>query len=1199
MVNHLHSQTYVNREWIQVYGAPDTIEWSESTTDANGEIITVGNTLDSAQHANVLVTKIDWLGMIAWQMQWDGAQSGADYGAAVMTDVNSNIYVAAASQYGNDSTYDIVLLKYNNSGTLLWEESFDGTGGDDYPVKMAWDESGHLYITGASHDTTGDLDYITLKYDTSGNFSWSARYDYHVLTDIAADIVSDSAGTMITVTGGSEDSASIWDYTTVMYNGSGTQLSVDRQSSGEADIKKPKDLVRDGNKNFYITGVDFDSTDYNVKLVKLDSTLNPVWVHVFDQVNEGSHSVAIDDSANLYVGGWQDGDGNSRHFLILKYDSSGNMKWYRTLWPDESKPIAEITKVRIGDNFVINVTGFATNASNSDVITAQYSTGGNFRWMRSWENMAGSIEFPTGVESQGDTVVYVSGRTQDSTGLKWVVMKYSVWLKENEIIYCDSQPCAFDDELLVRFNPEKLNISNIDNRNITWGKLKDFISEDCLDSINAAAEWDVSDYLCYKIHPNFTSLDTTSVTRFGDTVAIPPFYADFGLKLPAESDDSASASALLLSRETSIAQANQLYQPHATVNDPLYVAGKQAGLTDWTGTNPITGANINIEPAWDFETGDSNITVGIFDAGINYKHNDLNYDLSNGAWSKSVVRGGWDYYNGIHPSTAITPDNFGHGTAIAGIIAARRENKDLANQDIGMAGIAGGPSGKRGVSLYDMKIYQAVDANCTTPFVAGSKILTAMTDASLGRNPDPNMPQNQNYKLPVFDILTFSWGKLETQGWTTNDSYIREAFITAYNNDVVLITSSGNAGSACVKFSYPSSFKDHMVMKVGANDASGDRWLPSQCGYNLDFIAPGTTDLYDGLDKSNNSAYVDQLNWGSGCTNGLDGTSLAVPHVAGLAALMLSYYIKNVPPPDNKLTHEDCEKLIERFSTDLKTTGYDNFTGFGRVNAGNVFDSLWYPKFLLQHDTFSITCNTTATVVDTNEKACAEQYNFPKYPWFPGAAQPGEIKVHRWEVTGTNSHTLPAGYDLIDYWPDGSLSDSALGIISAVSIPPCTVGVPYYTDYYFPAEWDPVIVSCSQTNITMKAYFYKWRYLGVDYWYPANPNDPLTKTQFGYTLYLADPLVGIPVKSDFNFTLYPNPADRIINLRAGCNSSHDAKFSIGDIQGKSVCAKMVGIRLQAGDLFSISVDSIAAGMYFLTLFDQGRKFTQKFIVNHE
>jgi subtilisin family serine protease len=117
-------------------------------------------------------------------------------------------------------------------------------------------------------------------------------------------------------------------------------------------------------------------------------------------------------------------------------------------------------------------------------------------------------------------------------------------------------------------------------------------------------------------------------------------------------------------------------------NDELYPG--QASLV----YNPsIPNAGIRIEEAWDIETGKPFVKIGVLDAGIDSVHPDLEV-LYGGAYYRTAL--------GTVPAWGVALES--HGTQVAGIIAARRNN------GIGIAGIAGGDgSDSSGVSLIDLR----------------------------------------------------------------------------------------------------------------------------------------------------------------------------------------------------------------------------------------------------------------------------------------------------------------------------------------------------------------------------------------------------------------------------------------------------------------------------------------------------------------
>lgn len=133
---------------------------------------------------------------------------------------------------------------------------------------------------------------------------------------------------------------------------------------------------------------------------------------------------------------------------------------------------------------------------------------------------------------------------------------------------------------------------------------------------------------------------------------------------------------------------------------------------DETLVSPIKeGCDINVEPAWEFCTGDPSIIVAVMDEGVMYKHEDLaanmwvNQAELNG--QKGVDDDGNGYvddvygYNFAKDQGDITwtdPEDSGHGTHVAGTISA------VNNNGIGVCGIAGGSGNNDGVKIMSIQI---------------------------------------------------------------------------------------------------------------------------------------------------------------------------------------------------------------------------------------------------------------------------------------------------------------------------------------------------------------------------------------------------------------------------------------------------------------------------------------------------------------
>lgn len=1146
----LNAQTYVNKEWTAAHGAPDSIEWSASTHDNQGYLITTSNTLMGGGHADVLLTKLDGEGSTIWQQTWDGAKNKSDYGTAVVTDGSGNIFVAAASQYSNDSIFDIVLLKYNSSGTLQWATNFDGTGGADYPVKMAIDQNSSIYITGTSEGSTSGYDFITLKYDDSGNLIWYSSYDYNQHVDIAADIVVDENGDNITVTGGSEDSVGIWDYTTVILDAAGNITGVDREPSSEADIKKPKDIVKDGNKNYYITGVQHNGTNNDIKLIKLDSTLQTQWVQVYNSANEGSNALAIDDNGNLYVAGWKEEGPNYRQFLTLCYNNNGTLQWQQTLWPDENKPLAQITDIRVENNEVLNVIGFTTDGNNTDVITAQYNLDGELNWTQTFENSGSSIDYPSSVEQIGDDV-YVTGRTDDMGTSKWVTIKYSYYEPDNSVVYTqDEKPLFVKNQLIVRFDTSAIVVSSVNNsgnKNAEFGELSYFLKPAVVDNIQdklmGICEGDCS-IMVLKIFKDLKTTDTIATSRLNEQIPIPPFWATFVLEFTEDynlkntADSLASLFPLIKYVHPNVIGTN------TSVPDDTRYGADQASLHS---TSSYANAHINVEPAWNFTTGESFVRIGVFDDGVSWEHPDFGY---NGTDPKSSKINGWDF--GRNRSLKSIPGFGFHGTPCMGIIGAQRNN------NLQVAGIAGGNDsiGNKGCSLFGMNIYNSNFYGNPLNYLANAYITSAILDTS----------QNYAYGL---HIMSNSWrfdsdSIFKNHFTDTNLTLLRESINFINRQNVTFVAGRGNEGYS--NKAYPAVTDREWVLCVGGtgtdanfiDKTTGNGTFTASTGWEIDVAAPAATQL---TLTTRAYQYYTQL---------FGGTSAATPHVAGVAALLMSYLDSAFPSNDN-LAPEDISHILEMTAKDANPITYpgkDSLTGYGLIDAGAALEAVNKNYRTVKHYGTGVSYSTVSVNPhSTNDTIkISEHYRNKTGTWY----RAGKYIVDTYKASSTVYHspfTTPISDNIIAYWPRHS-SSNLLPIFDSKG-------------NLLPRE-RVSIISLNKTTGSLEGYLYRvsdtlGNFLG---WWPFD-NTP-SNTKFAYTILQEDPNYTSLQESVYignHFKVYPNPTVQNQNLVLQANKQENLEIYLYDLSGRLVLTVYKGKSHVGEQGYNVNVSSLSNGLY--------------------
>jgi subtilisin len=273
----------------------------------------------------------------------------------------------------------------------------------------------------------------------------------------------------------------------------------------------------------------------------------------------------------------------------------------------------------------------------------------------------------------------------------------------------------------------------------------------------------------------------------------------------------------------------------------------------WGGANKAT----NVIPG----RGGAGINVAVIDTGIDCGHPDL---APNCMYGVNYVSKGKDPF-----------DNHGHGTHVAGIIAAR-------DNGIGVIGVA--PE----ATLYAVKVLDANGSGYWSSVASGIVWAT--------RN---NM-----------DVINMSLGG------SSFSQAVADAVEAASAAGVLVVSAAGNSG-CCDTVLYPAKLPDSMA--VAAVDANDQRASFSSTGLDVDVAAPGVAIL--STVPTGSCKLCDPSGYRT-----LSGTSMATPHVAGAAALLIS----------RGLSAAQAWEHLAGTAKDLSYVGFDHLTGWGRINVLNA-----------------------------------------------------------------------------------------------------------------------------------------------------------------------------------------------------------------------------------------------------------------------
>jgi hypothetical protein len=377
-----------------------------------------------------------------WDVRVDGTADSNEvcsgyYKKYILQTDSGFIYAASESMRG--AQQDILIAKLDSAGNLLWQRRFDNiTHGIDEFGSMAVDATGNLFVIGSRKLSSTNWDVEVIKYSAGGNMLWSN--DYSSSPNAGIDKGSDLYISPVTndiYFGLVTYYNSVYYYGAVRWSSGATLLSNPSYNGGTGNYAYPNHLRADKDGNIYITG-QWRNQNNNLEdgvLMKFNPSLSTVlWMKEFNGTNNGQdyfYDLAIDHNDCAIVVG-DDGEGlASQKFLIVKYDTAGNVMWsdsYSIL--NASKGCFKALDIDSSNN--IYLTGESDSAGVRRLTTVRYNASGTMNWRRydpfiSVDAAANAIDFKAGrVASFGyTTAVDTSGLIQvyDSLG-------NNIWLHE-------------------------------------------------------------------------------------------------------------------------------------------------------------------------------------------------------------------------------------------------------------------------------------------------------------------------------------------------------------------------------------------------------------------------------------------------------------------------------------------------------------------------------------------------------------------------------------------------------------------------------------------------------------------------------------------------------------------------------------------------------------------------------------------------
>ena len=361
--------------------------------------------------------------------------------------------------------------------------------------------------------------------------------------------------------------------------------------------------------------------------------------------------------------------------------------------------------------------------------------------------------------------------------------------------------------------------------------------------------------------------------------------------------------------ETEIAETRAVDHPFDDPKLPMQWHYNNRGLSETIFAGAKEGEDIGAYGAWKYTTGNREVVVAVVDEGVKYDHPDLADNMwvnqAELAGTVGVDDDGNGYVDDIHGLNAVKLNgnitwnrgdwaynekgqkywdgDSGHGTHVAGTVAA------VNNNGIGVAGVAGGNGSGNGVRIMSIQVFDGNDATSLDSNARGIEYAAdngaSILQNSWGYNDDRITSDNAYSSSSSVELAALRY-------------FVSKSNCAAMNGGVVIFA-AGNEGLPHAR--YPGAFNEFVCVTAYAPDGAPATYTCYDKGCNV--AAPGGEyELLKGAWSDNGSVLstlpAETIDYATGAPYGSDygymqGTSMACPHVSGVAALVLSYALDN------------------------------------------------------------------------------------------------------------------------------------------------------------------------------------------------------------------------------------------------------------------------------------------------------------------
>lgn len=355
-------------------------------TDASGNIYTLGATTTSNSTTDILLSKKNSSGVTLWTKQINGTANYHDFGAGMVITSGGDVYITGAIT-NNTTTLapDLILRKYNSSGTQQFSSTYTGAGYGAVGKDIVLDASSNSYVTGAEYNSSLSANILTISFNSSGSQRWATLFDYNGLNDGGVKIATKSNN--VTVTGAVTQGTNSYKIATLSFTAATGAISetVTTGSTMTSSVEIVTGMTTDASGNTYICGAtEVSGQGFNMYVAKLTSSLTIAWQQTYNgssNLDDQAKGIQVDASGNVYITGYSTSSTLGKEIRTIKYNSSGTLQWNNVI-NSTGNNADQAYDMEIDASSNLYVVGSITsdNGDGLNYYTVKYNSSGTKIW---------------------------------------------------------------------------------------------------------------------------------------------------------------------------------------------------------------------------------------------------------------------------------------------------------------------------------------------------------------------------------------------------------------------------------------------------------------------------------------------------------------------------------------------------------------------------------------------------------------------------------------------------------------------------------------------------------------------------------------------------------------------------------------------------------------------------------------------------